>query len=149
MLLFARGTAIAMLLVLAACEMTSDNEGRNYNTNPGEPIQESWLLGKWDLDGERTNTANGNAGVIAIPDDVLKDVFGAGWRFEQDGVLLVDGVLGSRGGTWRLESPDVLVLKLPDREERRYRARFTDGYLYLTGEGGRVRVMERSKFFGF
>jgi hypothetical protein len=147
--LIARGVALALLLALGACELATDNEGRTYNTTPGETLDPSWLLGKWDLDGERTNAANGNSGVTAIPDDVLKDVFGAGWRFERDGVLLVDGVLGSRGGTWRLEEPDTLVLKLPEQDTRRYRARFTDGYLYLTGEGGRVRVMERSKFFGF
>ena len=154
---FAAVAVMAVVVVGIGCssspnEMSADvrdNEGRLYNTAPGESIDSSKLLGKWDVDGERTNTANGNPGVLSIPADVFKDVLGAGWKIEEAGRLKVDRAGGYATGKWKLEGDKFSVL-MPDRDTwTTYTARFQDGFLYLQDAAGNFKVFERSKFFGF
>ena len=85
-----------------------------------------------------------------IPSDILKDVFGEGWKFEPGGVLRTDVTAGDVTGSWRLEGENTLYLKerLGD-SDRKFEIRFTDGYMYLKGADGRYMIMERNKFFGF
>lgn len=143
----------AAALLLSACdslgpESIRDNEGSTLTTKPGEAIKESQLIGKWDSDGERTNTANGNSGVAAIPEDVYKDIMGKGWRFHAGGGLSIDQTIGSREGSWKLTPPANLAIT-DKGSTTLYEASFRDGFLYLKNKEGRYLVMERNKFFGF
>src|SRR6187399_268904 len=52
------------------------NSGKMLTTTPGQQLTEDMFIGKWDIDGERTNTANGYSGVGAIPADIARDMFG-------------------------------------------------------------------------
>ena len=140
----------AALLVPVGCAALDDNDGSTLTTTDGQQIQKTTLIGKWDLDGERTNTANGRPGIGAIPDDIAKDIFGKGWRFRSGGVLLTDKTIGAQEGTWRLEGKDQLHLReRPSASERIYTVSFRDGYMYLRRPDGEHLVMERNKFFGF
>lgn len=148
MALFAAVAAFSFV----ACSSMSDNEGSTLTTKDGEQITEAMIVGKWDLDGERTNTANGNAGVGAIPDDVVKDVFGAGWRIQPNGVMQTDKTVGSDVGAWKIEGKNTLIVqenKAANSPEVRYEASFRDGFMYLKKSDGKYAVMEKSKFFGF
>lgn len=124
-----------------------DNDGSTRTTAAGEAIQPHWLWGKWDLDGELTNRANGRYVPLS---DVAKDIFGPGWHFEEAGVLKVDATGGYETGSWWLEGGSVLVVQLPGAiQPQRYQAQFRGGFLYLTNERGGVLVFEKNKFFGF
>jgi hypothetical protein len=127
-----------------------DNSGSTLTTSAGQQITPDMLYGKWDLDGERTNKANGSAGIDAIPSDITKDVLGKGWRFEANGVLKTDDVVGSKPGSWRLEGGDTLVIQEAGQvEPRSYDISFRNGFMYLRGSDGKYMVMEKDKFFGF
>lgn len=143
--------AAAAIAAFPACSSLQDNEGSTTTTADGAQITNEMMIGKWDLDGERTNTANGNAGVGAIPDDVIKDVFGKGWKFEAGGVLRTDEVVGSTPGKWRIDGKNTLVVSESSANgaETRYEVAFRDGFMYLKGQDGKFSVMEKSKFFGF
>jgi hypothetical protein len=147
---------LLLTLLLAGCSSTElrvdprDNNGSNLTTAAGEPLDPAMFYGKWDLDGERTNTMNGAGGVIAIPSDILKDIFGKGWKFEPGGILKTDVTGGYKVGTWRVEPPATLVVREDEScPDGRFEASFREGYLYLRSPGGRYAVMERDKFFGF
>ena len=149
---------VALLIVASAvvggCSLRSGtmdpDSSKVINTVAGEQLTESMFLGKWDLDGERTNTANGSGGVTAIPSDVLKDVLGKGWVFEKNGSLRTDAIVGSKPGSWSIEGTDTVVIKESGQNEaKQYKARFTDGFLYLQKADGKYFVFERDKFFGF
>lgn len=128
----------------------ADNSGKIVNTAPGDQLKVEDLYGKWDVDGERTNTINGWGDVTAIPADVVTDVLGKGWTFEPHGVLKVDRVIGKSRGTWKLEGKDTLAITEPHSVEVKYTAQFKDGYLYLLDNARkRYTVFERDKFFGF
>lgn len=140
----------SLLAAFAACSSLQDNNGSTLTTAEGEQITEVMLLGKWDLDGERTNTANGNPGVGAIPSDIAKDLFGEGWEFRPSGVLRTDDVVGSIPGTWRIEGKDKLIVKEnANSPELHFMASFRDGFLYLKNVGGRFMVFEKDKYFSF
>ena len=143
--------AVATVLVSGGCDMSpsvfEDNEGSTLNTN-GQQITTDMLVGKWDLDGERTNTANGNGGVVAIPSDIVTDVLGEGWKFHQGGGISLDRTIGTKEGTWRLDG-DSLTVQPAGEKAVVYKASFRDGFLYLKPEQGRTLVFERNKFFGF
>ena len=125
----------------------ADNSGHRLTTRDGQQLAEAMFLGKWDLDGERTNNVNGGGGVTAIPTDVIKDVLGKGWRFESGGNLKSDLPVGWRNGSWRIEGKNTLVVN-EGKGDQRYAAKFNEGYLYLTKTDGKVLVFERDKFFG-
>ena len=126
-----------------------DNDGSTLTTTPGDPVKPEWLKGKWDVDGELTNTANGNPGISSIPENIDEDIFGTGWKFEDGGVLKVDTVGGFDLAHYRLDGC-TLTVKLPDREEESvYQAHFQFGYLYLKDKNGNWTVFEKDKFFGF
>jgi hypothetical protein len=121
-----------------------------YNTVPGQQLKSEMFLGKWDLDGERTNKANGQTSAASIPSSILKDVMGKGWRFEKDGVLLTDTTGSARAGKWAIEGTDTLAVQEHDQTEpTHYTARFSDGYLKLTRADGKIMVFQRDKFYGF
>jgi len=148
--------SFAAALALAGCDSTpttshlQDNNGSTLTTTEGQQITEDMMLGKWDLDGELTNTANGNSGVDAIPSDIVKDVLGTGWKFERGGVLRTDQVIGSKPGTWKIEGTNTLVVQEGGQiEPHKYQVSFRGGYMYLKRNDGRWMVMERDKFFGF
>jgi len=149
-------TAACSFGLVAGCHSDNDNatlkdnSGSNLTTTSGQQITESMLVGKWDLDGERTNSANGHSGVTSIPSDITKDVLGKGWKFEPGGVLKTDQVVGSKHGTWRIEGNNTLVvLESPNATPKSYEASFRDGFLYLHRPDGTWMVFEKSKFFGF
>ena len=149
--------ACILILSLAACSSKPNelnpsfaaNAGSNRTTSPGDPIQEEWLYGKWDVDGERTNTANGNPGLIAIGSDIARDMFGKGWKFEPNGVIKIDRAGGYVLGTYRIQGNRLLIKKAGDADFTKYNAHFQDGYLYLYGPDSRWSVMEYAKYFGF
>ena len=142
---------VAFAASLTSCSTFEDNEGSKLTTSPDEQLTEEMFLDKWDLDGEKTNSANGHSSVGAIPDDIGKDMFGEGWRFERGGVLRVDHDLGTKAGKWRIEGKNLLVLQEDvekNSEEIRLTASFRNGYLWLENGKGRFMVFERKKFFG-
>jgi len=123
------------------------NSGKVINTTPDQQLTEDLFIGKWDLDGERTNTANGDGGVTDIPSDVVKDVLGKGWRFEKGGLLKTDQVVGWKTGSWRIDGKNKLIAD-EGKGAFNYEASFKDGFLYLKKADGKVLVFERDKFFG-
>ena len=128
-----------------------DNDGSTLTTTPGDPVKPEWLYGKWDVDGELTNTANGNPGIDSIPQNINEDIFGIGWKFEPDGVLKVDVTGGFEMAHYQLDGCTLRV-RLPGRnDESVYFAHFQYGYLYLKEQGKDAdwTVFEKNKFFGF
>ncbi len=145
--------AVFVMVLMVGCSSKKfvDNEGININSKPGEPIRAAWLMGddtKWDLDGERTNTANGRGGILDIPSDIIKDVLGKGWRFLPRGTLLADGTLKSKPGEWKLDGNLLTVREYGQPKGITYKAHFRDGFLYLEKPDGKWMVFERNKFFG-
>ncbi len=142
--------SLTALCALPACDAIKDNAGSTLTTEPNQQLTPAMFLGKWDLDGERTNATNGNSGVAAIPSDIAKDIFGKGWKFADKGVLLTDKPLGTDNGSWRIEGNNTLIVKeTPAAVERRFAASFRTGYMYLKQPDGKWLVFEKDKFFGF
>ena len=149
----AMAIGLSAYLASTGCESTqtsntlSENSGSTLTTTEGQQITDDMLLGKWDLDGELTNTANGNSGVEAIPSDIVKDVLGKGWRFERGGVLRTDAVVGSKAGTWKIDGKNTLTVQEAGQvDPHSYQVSFRGGYMYLKRGDGRYMVMERDKF---
>lgn len=142
--------SLAIVCGLPACDALKDNGGSNLTTDPNQQLTAEMFKGKWDLDGERTNAANGISGISSIPSDVAKDIFGKGWRFSDQGVLLTDKPLGAENGSWRIEGNNTLVVKeTPSAIDRRFAASFRSGFMYLKQPDGKWLVFEKDKFFGF
>lgn len=140
-------------LIGPACTTLEDNNGSTLTTRDDEQIVEAMFIGgKWDLDGERTNTANGNGEVGAIPSDITKDMFGEGWSFRAEGVLKVDsGPFSETTGMWRIAGKNQLVIQEDVEKNSKvmnFVASFKEGYLYLKNAKGQFMVFERDKFFG-
>jgi hypothetical protein len=143
---------VALVFSAPGCSSLEDNDGSRLTTAESDQITESMLLGKWDLDGERTNTANGSSGVGAIPSDVGKDLGGEGWRFDVGGSLRTDQPVGTKQGRWRLTGKDSLTVQedvANNSPELHFQVSFRDGFMYLKNSDGRYMVMEKNKFFGF
>lgn len=144
--------ALGFGLVVGGCSTFDDNYGSDFTTKEGDPITEGMLIGgKWDLDGELTNTANGNPGVGAIFSDIGKDMFGEGWQFLSGGVFKADDGLGETTGHWRIKNKNQLIIQEDVRKntpELFFEASFKSGYLYLKNAEGKFMVLERGKFFG-
>lgn len=146
-------SACCLLAVVASsgCEShrLSANSARMVTSVEGHQFTDSMFLGKWDLDGARTNAMNGVSGLSSIPSNLAKDLLGTGWMFREHGDLLTDTVLGKIQGRWRIHGTQtLLVQQSPDRLIMKFKASFRDGYLYLKTEDGRWWVFQRDKFFG-
>jgi hypothetical protein len=127
-----------------------DNKGLKLTTVPGTELKEDQILGKWDLDGERTDLENGHAGAGALGSNVFKDMFGSGWKFEQKGVIKFDKTGGYTVGSYKIEGSTLRIRYTSGTKDYVYLAHFQDGYLYLKDvETKTYRVFERSKFFDF
>jgi hypothetical protein len=133
--------------MLSGCSGIMDNDGSRLTTSTGEAITESMLLGKWDIDGERTNEANGSGGVTSIASDVAKDVLSSGWKFEPNGVLKIDGTPLERTGSYSIAGNKVTI-KDPKHEALTFETSFRDGYMYMKYPNGKYKVFEKDKFFG-
>lgn len=125
---------------------TAENEGSTLTTAPGQQLEARMFYGKWDLDGERTNLANSQDNVA---DDIVKDILGAGWTFEPNGVFRRDRTVGEDLGTWEIQGADTLVITVANEPVQTYEASFRSGFMYLKDAAGAWKVMERNKFFGF
>ncbi|MBI1375637.1 MAG: hypothetical protein GC159_23245 [Phycisphaera sp.] len=147
-------TAIVALLLAGGCtgsgpDPMSRNSGVNLTTRPDQSLRTSMFIGKWDINGKRTNLANGNSGLGAAPDNFWKDLTGKGWRFEEGGILWTKATFGSDKGHWRLKGKHELVIQeFGAPTEVTYEAMFRDGYLYLKRPTGGWLVFERDKFLG-
>jgi hypothetical protein len=143
-------------LMLSGCEnvhvTTPDvfkaNSGSTLTTAPGQDLAEDMFLGKWDIHGDLTNSANGLNGVQAIPSDIAEDLFGRGWRFERGGIMRISAGLGTHQGEWKVSGDTVSIRTDRQLSMIDYTAQFSDGYLWLTRRDGRVFVFEKDKFFG-
>lgn len=143
----------AAIAVATGCASGPDplgeNSGRVLNTAPDEQLTPEMFYGKWDLDGDRTNTANGRTGIESVGSDVMKDLTGKGWRLAANGVMHTDKAVGTSLGRWRIDGRNTLIVKeSADAIEQTYQASFVDGYLYLHRADGIYLVFERDKFFG-
>ena len=138
----------AGLLAVAGCSSTetAENDGSTLTTAPGQQLEPRMFYGKWDLDGERTNLANSQDNVA---DDIVKDILGAGWTFEPNGVFRRDRTVGEDLGTWEIQGADTLVITVGNEPGQSYEASFRSGFMYLKDAAGAWKVMERNKFFGF
>ncbi len=139
--------AVAMIgLMVAGCSGPSQAD-IHAEAKAGTPVTAENVLGKWDLDGEKTNTANGKEGILAIPGDIIKDTLGDGWLLESGGVLKVDDVVGSKTGSWTV-SNGKLTVQLPGRDKKQtYKGTIMGQYMYLEANG-EYRVFHKNKFFG-
>ncbi|HWB20108.1 MAG TPA: hypothetical protein VG711_07410 [Phycisphaerales bacterium] len=151
----AAGLLLVPVLGLVACEagegpdFISENNGQTTTTTDNTQLTEQMFLGKWDLDGERTNAANGSPGVDAIPSDIAKDIFGNGWRFKTGGVVETDQAVGWTTGSWKLEGKNTLaVQEKGEMEPKKFSAQFINGFMYLKNANGKTYVYEKDKYFG-
>ncbi len=127
-----------------------DNKGSKLTTTPGTPLTEEQILGKWDLDGERTDLENGQGGAGAIGSNIFKDMFGSGWKFEPKGVIKFDKTGGYTEGTYKIDGDKLRIRYTGGASDYVYQAHFQDGYLYLKDvQTKSYRVFEKSKFFDF
>jgi hypothetical protein len=152
--LLAIGLCGVAATLIAGCSSDSldlnleDNKGSMLTTQPGQAITQEMLLGKWDLDGELTNKANGKGD--PIPSSVFKDMFGPGWKFEANGVLKFDTTGGYTEGSYKISGDKLSIRYAGGAGDTVYTAQFKDGFLYLYhAETQKYRVFEKSKFFDF
>ena len=122
------------------------NSGSALTTHFDKPHIPAMFYGKWDVNGDMTNTANGHSGPASIPSDFAKDWVGVGWKFEPDNVLKVDIPLGYRLGWWQVKGDKLTIYDGPPVT---YRCHFQSGYLYLQAGDGEWIVLEKNKYFGF
>lgn len=147
---------LALLLPLTSCTSgmeevnlsLADNAGSNRTTTPGDPLRPHWFFGKWDIDGRRTNLANGRAGLRTVPNTIYSDILGDGWKFEPNGELKIDGFARARVGQWRIDGNRLYIIKPGQQAETYYLAHFDAGFLYLYNRDGQWAVFEYNKFFG-
>ena len=140
------GATLGLMGCTSGDKPLQPNSGKSIDSTPGQTLTEAMFLGKWDIDGERTNTANGHGSVAAIPADITRDILGKGWRFEPHGDLKVDQAVGWKTGSWKLSGDSLTVDE--GKGPHTYTAQFKDGYLYLKTADGKTLVFERDKFFG-
>ena len=145
---------LSWAVTLAGCKhlppVLQDNEGSTLTTASSEPLRNVMFIGKWDLDGKRTNEANGKTGLGALGPNIAIDMLGTGWKFEPGGLLRTDTTLGPKTGWWRVRGGNELQIKEAGQvEPLRFLAGFRDGFMYLQDTEGKWLVFELNKFFGW
>jgi len=153
-----RHAALLLLCVLSICLLSAcnrngpdpmaENAGVKLTTKPDQYLRTSMFIGKWDVDGKRTNLANGAAGIGTVPDNFWKDMTGKTWKFEEGGILYTSGTFSKKRGSWRLKGKDrLVVMEYGAPVEVSYETLFRDGYMYLKRPNGAWIVFERSGLF--
>ena len=115
-------------------------------TQPGDQIQNEYVLGKWCTNRDETANSNRAAGFSGMLN--VSPVF---WRFGSEGQwdASTSGFMYQPLGRWQLDGLDSLILTRNGSEPKSYRARFKDGEegpdLYLTDHKGQFTVLSRCK----
>ena len=114
------------------------------DTQPGDQIQNEYLVGEWCTNREQTATSNQQAGFSGILN--VRPVF---WRFGAEGQwdASTSGFLYEPYGSWQVDGLDQLLLARKNMEPKTYTASFTNSGegpdLYLTDDKGQFIVLSR------
>ena len=113
-------------------------------TEPGDQIQNEYLVGKWCTNREKTATSNQAAGFSGLLN--VRPVF---WRFDTQGEwdVSTSGFLFDIWGSWKIDGLDKLLLARKGVEPDPYQIYFKkddDGTnLYLVDDKGQFTVLAR------
>jgi hypothetical protein len=133
---------LLVAIALAAC--ASGPSMLVPDTQPGDQIENEYLVGEWCTNREETATSNQEAGFSGILN--VRPVF---WRFGSEGQWdsSTSGFLYEPYGSWQLDGLDKLLLGKNNMEPKPYTARFKNNGegadLYLTDEKGQFIVLAR------
>ena len=114
------------------------------DTNPGDQIQNEYLVGKWCTNRGQTATSNQAAGFSGVLN--VRPVF---WRFGAQGEwdISTSGFLYENWGSWKIDGLDKLLLAKKGAEPFPYQIYFKkdeDGTnLYLVDDKGQFTVLSR------
>lgn len=130
--------AAGLALGLAAC--ATKNTTVVPDTQPGDQLLDTYMLGDWCTNREETANANRAAGLSG-----LINVSVLFWRFKQDGSwdVSTSGFLYETHGNWSLGGLDTLQLSRPGTTPKKYQAQFKgDGAnLHLEDDEGQFLVL--------
>ena len=128
--------------MLAACASVPVAEVPD--TNPGEQIQNEYLVGKWCTNREQTATSNQAAGFSGLLN--VRPVF---WRFGSEGEwdISTSGFLYETYGSWQIDGLDKLLITKKNMEPKPFQVRFKNDEgvtdLYLIDDKGQFTVLSR------
>jgi len=128
--------------MLAACASVPVAEVPD--TNPGEQIQNEYLVGKWCTNREQTATSNQAAGFSGLLN--VRPVF---WRFGDEGEwdISTSGFLYETYGSWQIDGLDKLLIAKKNMEPKTFQVRFKNDEgvtdLYLIDDKGQFTVLSR------
>jgi len=114
------------------------------DTQPGEQIQNEYLVGKWCTNREQTATSNQAAGFSGLLN--VRPVF---WRFGAAGEwdISTSGFLFERYGSWQIDGLDKLLIAKKEMEPKPYQIYFKNAEgvtdLYLVDDKGQFTVLSR------
>jgi len=128
--------------MLAACASVPVVEVPD--TNPGDQIQNEYLVGKWCTNREQTATSNQAAGFSGLLN--VRPVF---WRFGSEGEwdISTSGFLYETYGSWQIDGLDKLLIAKKNMEPKTFQVRFKNDEgvtdLYLIDDKGQFTVLSR------
>jgi len=130
--------------MLAACASAPTVVVVVPETEPGDQIQNEYLVGKWCTNREQTATSNQAAGFSGLLN--VRPVF---WRFDTQGEwdISTSGFMFESWGSWKIEGLDQLLLARKGVTLEPYQVYFKkddDGTnLYLVDGKGQFTVLAR------
>ncbi|MCP4469840.1 MAG: hypothetical protein GY815_03995 [Gammaproteobacteria bacterium] len=116
------------------------------DTQPGDQIQDEYLLGKWCTNREETATSNRAAGFSGLLN--VRPVF---WRFGSEGKwdASTSGFIYQSIGSWQIDGLNNMKFSRKGMEPKSYQASFKNiedsPNLYLTDDKGQFTVLSRCK----
>ena len=114
------------------------------DTQPGDQIQNEYLVGKWCTNREQTAVSNQAAGFSGVLN--VRPLF---WRFDTQGEwdISTSGFLFENWGSWKIDGLDKLLLARKGGEPDPYQVYFKKGEdgtdLYLVDDKGQFTVLAR------
>jgi hypothetical protein len=135
---------LLIAIMLTAC--ASDPIPVVPETQPGDQLQDEYMLGKWCTNRGETASSNQAAGFSGLLN--VSPVF---WRFGAEGKwdASTSGFMYQQIGGWKILGLNDLKLSRNGVEPKTYQANFKSGEkgpdLYLTDDKGQFTVLSRCK----